>query len=91
MPSRRSEANPLARSCARCVDTIADLIEDASVVYDEDVPPSVPPGETLAEWRTEHTRRIRHPRLLHVGLRLRRVVRRLEGPVINTRGDQLPP
>jgi hypothetical protein len=91
MPSPRSDAGPLARSCARGVNAVADLIEDASVVYDEEVPPTVPPGETLAQWRAERAPRIRHPRLHRASLLLRRVVRRLDGTVIDTRADRLPP
>jgi hypothetical protein len=89
MPSPRSDAGPLAHTCARGVNAIAELIEDASVVYDEEVPPTVPEGETLAAWRAEHAPRIRHPRLHQLSLRLRRLVRRLDGTVIDTRFDRL--
>lgn len=90
MPSPPSDTSPFARTCARGVNAIADLIEDASVEYDEDVPPTVPPGETLPQWRAEHAPRIRHPRLHRLSLRLRRLVRRLDGTVIDTRYDRLP-
>ena len=90
MPSPPSEAGPLARTCARGVNAIAELIEDASVVYDDELPPTVPPGETLAAWRAERARRIRHPRLHRLSLWLRRLVRRLDGTVIDTRFDRLP-
>jgi hypothetical protein len=80
----------LARSCARGVNAIADLIEDASVVYDDELPPTVPPGETLGAWRAERAPRIRHPRLHRLSLRLRRLVRRLDGTVIDTRSERLP-
>jgi hypothetical protein len=91
MPSPRSEASPLARTCARGVNAVADLIEDASVVYDDALPPTVPPGETLGEWRAEHAPRVRHPRLHRLSLLLRRLVRRLDGTVIDTQFDRLPP
>src|ERR687883_1850199 len=90
MPSPGSDAGPLARTCARGVKAVADLIEDASVVYDEDVPPTVPPGETLAQWRAERAPRIRHPRLHRASVLLRRLVRRLHGTVIHMRTDRLP-
>ena len=72
------------------MNAIAELIEDASVVYDEDVPPTVPAGETLDDYRAERRPRIRHPRLHRVSLWLRRLVRRLDGTVIDTQFDRLP-
>ena len=90
MPSPPSEAGPVARTCARGMDAIADLVEDASVVYDDAVPPTVPPGETLDEWRAQHARRVRHRRLHHVSVVLRHAARRLDGTVIDTRGERLP-
>jgi hypothetical protein len=90
MPSPASDAGPIARTCARGVNAIADLVEDASMVYDDALPPTVPPGETLAEWRAQHARRVRHPRLHRVSVVLRHVVRRLDGTVIDTQADRLP-
>jgi hypothetical protein len=72
------------------MNAIANLVEDASMVYDDAVPPTVPPGETLAEWRAQHARRIRHPRLHRVSVLLRRAVRKLDGTVIDTRAERLP-
>jgi hypothetical protein len=89
MPSPASEASPLARTCARGVNAIAELIEDASVVYDDEEPPSVPAGETLDDYRAQRRPRIRHPRLHRVSLWLRRLVRRLDGTIIDTRYDRL--
>jgi hypothetical protein len=90
MPSPPSEASRLARTCARGVNAIAELIEDASVVYADEEPPTVPAGETLDEYRAARAPRIRHPRLHRLALWLRRLVRRLDGTVIDTRYDRLP-
>ena len=56
--------------------------------YDADLPPDVPPGESLADWGHEQALR-RHPHAdaprSRLARRIRRVARRLDGRVIDTR------
>lgn len=88
--------------CARALDRAAELIDEPAAeaeapvirpsppstafAYDTDLPPDVPPGESLAAWHHEHAQRRREaaaPRN-RMAARIRRLARRLDGRIIDT-------